>query len=101
MIHYSCDRCKRSINPKTDLRYVVRLETQATMDLPDFEDSEDERDHLLEIEELLDELGEMEVGQATDDYHKHRYDLCLTCHQEFIKNPISGDKSNRVGFSQN
>ena len=61
MIHYSCDRCKRPINPKTDLRYVVRLETQAMMDLPDFQDSDDERDHLLEIEELLDELGEIEA----------------------------------------
>jgi hypothetical protein len=101
MIHYSCDRCKRPLNPKTDLRYVVRLETQAMMDLPDFHDSEDERDHLLEIEELLDELGEIEASNGSDDYKKLRYDLCSNCHEEFIKNPISGDRSNRVGFSQN
>jgi hypothetical protein len=101
LIHYSCDRCKRPINPKTDLRYVVRLETQAMMDLPDFQDSEDERDHLLEIEELLDELGEIEASNCSDDYKKLRYDLCSNCHEEFIKNPISSDRSNRVGFSQN
>ena len=26
MIHYSCDRCGRPIDPSEDLRYVVRLE---------------------------------------------------------------------------
>ena len=55
----------------------------------------------MEIEELLDELGEIEASNCSDDYKKLRYDLCSNCHEEFIKNPISGDRSNRVGFSQN
>ena len=29
MIHYSCDRCGRAIDPKEELRYVVRVEVEA------------------------------------------------------------------------
>ena len=32
MIHYTCDRCKRTINPENELRYVVRLEVYASLD---------------------------------------------------------------------
>jgi hypothetical protein len=31
MIHYTCDRCKREIDPEQELRYVVKLEIQAAM----------------------------------------------------------------------
>ena len=49
MIHYSCDRCKRVLDPQNDLRYTVRIEVQAVMDpLNDYE-LDDDRDHLMEI----------------------------------------------------
>ena len=63
MIHYSCDRCKRLIDPEVDLRYVVRLEVQAIMETLDVDDLDDERDHLLEIQEMLEQLEEGEGEQ--------------------------------------
>lgn len=101
MIHYSCDCCKRPIDSRTDLRYVVKLEVQATMDLPELENIEDERDHLLEIEELLDELGETNLEYVDEDYQRRRYDLCAQCYQDYIKNPLGVEKFHRVGFSKN
>ena len=32
MIHYSCDLCKRLIDPEDDLRYVVKIEVYAAVD---------------------------------------------------------------------
>jgi len=101
MIHYSCDCCKRPIDSRTDLRYVVKLEVQATMDLPELESVEDERDHLLEIEELLDELGDPNLACVDEDYQRRCYDLCAQCYQDYIKNPLGIEKNRRVGFSKN
>ena len=71
------------------------------MDLPDLDSAEDERDHLLEIEEILDELGEPNLDYVDEDYQRRRYDLCAQCYQEYIKNPLGVEKTHRVGFSQN
>ena len=32
MIHFSCDRCQRTIDSEDELRYVVRIEVEAVMD---------------------------------------------------------------------
>ena len=101
MIHYSCDCCKRPIDSKTELRYVVKLEVQATMDLPEVDSTEEERDHLLEIEELLDELGESNLDYVDEDYQPRRYDLCSQSYQDYIKNPLGIEKTYRAGFSKN
>ena len=71
------------------------------MDLPDLDSAEDERDHLLEIEEILDELGESNLDYVDEDYQRRRHDLCAQCYQEYIKNPLGVEKTHRVGFSQN
>ena len=44
MIHFTCDRCRQSIDPEEDLRYVVRMEVQAAMEPLDAEEPEDDRD---------------------------------------------------------
>ena len=55
MIHYTCDCCKRPLNPETETRYLVRVEVYAT---PVNSDSTvvEQRDHLEEIQEILEHL---------------------------------------------
>ena len=66
MIHYSCDRCGRPIDPSEDLRYVVRLEIEAVMEPLDGEVvDDDDRDHLMELHEILDHA---------DDVRRHHPD---------------------------
>ena len=102
MIHYSCDRCKRIIDPSEDLRYVVTMEVQAAMDPIDDGEAEDDRDHLLEIQEILERLDDAESDMIGDDiYQKRRFDLCPECYRKFIKNPIAGESPAHLGFSQN
>ncbi len=102
MIHYSCDRCKRIINPEEDLRYVVKLEVQAAMEPLEVDEFEDDRDHLLEVQEILERLEDADSEAISDElYQRCRFDLCSDCYREFIKNPVGHEGRAHFGFSQN
>ena len=102
MIHYSCDRCKRVLDPVEDLRYVVKLEVQALMDPAAMEEAEDGRDHLLEVHEILERTEDREGELVGDDiYQRSRYDLCPRCYRAFSKNPVGAERATQLNFSQN
>ena len=102
MIHYSCDRCKRLIDTEEELRYSVKLEVSAAMEPIAADDFEDDRDHLLEVHEILERLDDLEDDNIGDDiYQKKHYDLCSSCYREFIKNPLGREQPVHLGFSQN
>ena len=88
MIHFSCDRCKCTLDAD-NMRYVLRVEVQAAFD-PCTECAEEEdRDHLLEIQEILERLDANESDDVGEDiYHRQRYDLCADCYRVFLENPL-------------
>jgi hypothetical protein len=102
MIHYSCDRCKRTIDPAKEIRHVVRVEIQAVLEpLPPGELDED-RDHLMEIDELLDAMDLDDEDLLLDDVPQQlRFDLCSDCYRKYIQDPLGLETSLNVGFSPN
>lgn len=101
MIHYSCDCCKRPIDPLTELRYVVRVEVYAALD-PVGEELDDDRDHLQEIQDILENLDDQDDQQVADDvYHQQRFDLCSECRKQYVKNPLGRAVRQELGFSKN
>lgn len=101
MIHFTCDCCKRPIDTENDLRYVVRLEVYASLDPAECELDSD-RDHLQEIQDILEQLDDTESDQMSDDvYHQVRYDLCSECRKQFLKNPLARASAHELNFSQN
>lgn len=101
MIHYTCDCCKRTINSETELRYVVRMEVYASLD-PIEDELDDDRDHLQEIQDILERLDTAEDVQISDDvYHHQRYDLCSECRKRFVQNPLGRATTHHLDFSQN
>lgn len=103
MIRYSCDVCKRNLNPESDLRYVVKMEIIAALDPEVSEDAED-RDHLQEIQDILERMEDADddrIGQ--DVYQQLRFDLCPECRRKFMRNPLGREavKAKAVGFSKN
>jgi hypothetical protein len=103
MIRYSCDLCKRNIDPDGDLRYVVKMEIFAAYD-PAVGDDQDDRDHLEEIQDILERMEESEDEQIGEDvYQQMRFDLCPECRKKFLRNPLGRDKvlAKAVGFSKN
>ena len=101
MIHYSCDRCKREIDPDHDLRYVIRVDMEAATDRENRLEGPSE-DQLSELDELLDNadlFGNDPMGGGT--HVSHRYDLCLHCYRHFCKDPLGREASLPFGFSKN
>ncbi len=103
MIHYSCDRCQRLIEKDDELRYVVRLEVQATMGENAFVEAEDdERDHLLEVHEILERHDDENDPLISDEvYSRRRFDLCSNCYRAFLRNPLGQEVAKTIDFSQN
>lgn len=102
MIHYSCDRCRRRIDPSKEIRHVVRIEVQAVLEPPAYDELEDDRDHLMEIDDLLDAMDLLEEDFPQEDLPQQlRFDLCSDCYRKYIQNPLGSETSLHVGFSSN
>ncbi len=101
MIHFTCDCCKRLLDSQRDLRYVVRVEVYPAI-APTEDDSDAERDHLQEIQDILERLDDADDAEIGDDvYHQVRYDLCSDCRARYVKNPLGRLAMQELGFSQN
>jgi len=62
---------------------------------------EAERDHLLEIHEILERAEDAADELISEDVYRHqRYDLCPDCYRRFLKNPL-GNKVIEFDFSEN
>jgi len=103
MLHYSCDRCNRTLDPDNELRYVVNLEAYAALDPVEADEIDDDRDHLLEIQEIIERLeaGDDPPVESESVYQRQRYDLCSRCYREYMKNPVGRDLPTQIEFSEN
>ena len=101
MIHYSCDRCSANIDPELEIRYIVRIEVQASCEAPGF-NSVEESDHLLELQEILERLEDAECDSISEEvYHRRKHDLCSSCYHEYRQNPLALEPQIPIGFSNN
>ena len=101
MIRYTCDLCKRELDPEQDLRYVVKMEICAAFD-PVCVEEDGDRDHLQEIQEILERIEDAEDDQIGDDvYQQLRFDLCPECRKRFLRNPLGRESISILDFSEN
>jgi len=104
MLHYSCDLCKRMIDPHTDLRHVVKIEVFAAIeDQPCCSGDEalvEDADHLEDVQEMLERIEDEEMD-ALDDARSMRFDLCDDCRRRFVRNPLGIKSGKTLDFSQN
>jgi hypothetical protein len=102
MIHHSCDLCKRLIDTEQDVRYVVKMEVYAALD-PALDDTDDDRDGLQEVQDMLQRMEETGTeGVAEDEvYQQLRFDLCPECRKRFLKQPLGREAIKQFDFSQN
>jgi hypothetical protein len=100
MIRFTCDLCKRDIDPEKDLRYVVKTEIFAAFDPMALD--EDDRDHLQELQEILERTEDLESDQIGEDvYQQLRFDLCPDCRKKFLRNPLGRESAKILNFSEN
>lgn len=101
MIHYSCDRCRRVLDADHDQRFVLRIEVQAVLEPPTLNESDDDRDHLVEIDDLLAHLEASEQDDADELYQQRRYDLCRDCYRKYLQNPLGFEPVAHFGVNDN
>ncbi|MDX1964098.1 MAG: hypothetical protein SFX18_13170 [Pirellulales bacterium] len=100
MIHYSCDLCKRTLDPQDDLRYVVKLEVFATLD-QEHSPLDEDQDNLLELQDVLQRLDDhADETISSEVYQSLKFDLCPDCRKKFLKNPL-GREVKQFDFSKN
>ena len=75
MIHYSCDRCRCKL-ASDDLRYVVKIEIQAAMDPACEHEPDEDRDHLVEIEDILESTPVRPPNLTEAMFGRHRRGGC-------------------------
>lgn len=102
MVHYTCDVCKRPLDPKDDLRYVVKVEVFAAFDPLDLGEQNEDRDNLEDLQDILDGADEVRAEELDNDvYQQLRFDLCPDCRKRFLKNPLGRKSTEQFDFSQN
>jgi hypothetical protein len=102
MLHYSCDLCKRPLDPEDDLRYVVKIEVYAALDPNELDAVDSDRDNLQELHEILERMDDAaHVDVSEEVYQQKRYDLCPECRKKFLKNPLGRKTAGKFDFSKN
>ena len=102
MIRYSCDLCGRGLDSHSELRYVVRMEVYAALDPMPADENEDDRDHLQEVQDILERMEDVESEQISEDvYQQMRFDLCPECRRKFLKSPLGREVAKLCDFSEN
>lgn len=98
MIHYTCDRCKRPIDPAHHTHYIVEIDIQAALDEPGCE-MDDDIDQLGILHQSLEGVpGELDDESGEAQCHHGRYDLCSECRDQLLKNPL-GNREAALAFS--
>ena len=102
MLRYSCDLCGRELDSQNDLRYVVRMEVYAAFDPLRTDESEDDQDHLQEVQDIIERMEDAECEQIGEDvYQQMRFDLCPECRKRFLKSPLGREAAKLCEFSEN
>jgi len=101
MIHYTCDRCKKTINQSSELRYQVSIGVQAHGE-PDSGLPCEDVDALSELHQVLDGLHDDDKESAEQvPCFSTQYDLCPRCYRLFSRNPLGRELAIAIGFSNN
>ena len=83
------------------LRFKVKLDIEVAVDY-DFDEDDGDRDHLLEIEHIIEDAEAVDEDLPIDNtFQRRAFDLCQNCFNEFKKDPLNCDSKVQVDFSKN
>jgi hypothetical protein len=78
------------------------MEVYAALDTAAVDEDEDDRDHLREIQDILqnsEDAADDQIG--SDVYETLRFDVCPDCRKKFLKNPLGREQLQKFDFSKN
>jgi hypothetical protein len=78
------------------------MEVYAATEVNNTDESDDDRDHLLEIQDILEQMDDSESEAISGEvYQQLRFDLCPQCREKFLSNPVSREAATQLDFSKN
>jgi hypothetical protein len=89
MIRYRCDRCGCTLAANDPARFIVKIEVYAAAEHIEFGPADLQRDHLKEIQSLVEQLKTADPDEIEDQtYRRLRFDLCRDCQRWLLQNPL-------------
>jgi len=102
MIHFTCDLCGKTLDAADDTRYVVKVEVYAAYDPMEIREEDLQEDHSGEMRDLLAEMADLDPEELESQVYKtFRFDLCPTCHEAYLKDPLGKGMRLRARFEHN
>jgi hypothetical protein len=103
MVHITCDLCGKEISLEGRHRYVVKIEVFAAHDPTEITEADLDGDHLEAVSEILREAEETMIDpeETAPAYKNIRFDLCPSCHQKFLRDPLGREAVQKFDFSEN
>ena len=101
MVHFTCDLCGKDLKASGEPRYVIKIAAYPGFDPDQITDDDLDDDHMEEVAEVLrsDEFQTIDAAASNDAYRGFRYDLCPSCHEKFLKDPLGKDLSRALDLS--
>ena len=89
MNHQSCDLCGRELQPKTEVRYEVRIEVKAAYDPLEITEEDLAQNFRTEIAKVLRQLEGISEEEAQNEvYRQFDFDLCVACQRKYVRRPL-------------
>jgi hypothetical protein len=86
----SCDICNKALLVSENVRYEVRMEVKSAYDVMDIVTEDLYQQTADDLKKTLGEAEKLSQQEAEDEIYKaFKFDLCLVCQREFIKDPLS------------
>ena len=101
MLHVTCDLCGKELRQGEDHHFVVKVEVFATHDPAGLTEEDLDEDHMEAFSEMLREMEETQADHVPPASQELRYDLCSTCRQRFLRDPLGKEAAQKFDFSEN
>lgn len=102
MIHVTCDLCGKPIHAGENHHYVLKMEVFAADEPAPLSEDDLEDDHLEEVSQMLTEMeDDSEVPSLPASTQQRRFDLCCTCRERVLRDPLGKGSGQKLNFSKN
>ena len=102
MIHVTCDLCGKAIRSDKDPHFVLKVELFAAPEPAALTEADLDEDHLDAVGQMLREMDETgEPAALPPATQERRFDLCRTCRERFLRDPLGKESVQKFDFSEN
>lgn len=102
MVHFTCDQCGKDLTAGGEQRFVVKIEAYAGFDPTEITDDDLDEDHMEAVARLLQNDEALDPDDVDSPIcRSFRFDLCPSCHANYLKDPLGRAPVRQFDFSEN